>query len=313
MINPTERRESWYKCGTDVRGCTDYRDVLRKANLDYKVELKPVHVADEHGTLRPVKDRFATVRNTDGHVYEIVSDRYQVLQNEDAFDFVGSFANLTDLKWKQAGETAGGLVWMIAGLPEQNILDDVFRPYIIFQNSFNTKGGVKTALTPLRMVCRNQFNFAFKHSSGVHNIKHVGWMEGKLIEAQNAFSHVISHMDALNETAERLAVTRLDGITAHKLMNELFPLKEDSKSGFARDHAERTRDAFTACLNADDNSNYRDTAWGWVNAYTDYTTHTITSNRASDSVDATFNKTALKDGSMNKVLKAIETVTGVGA
>jgi len=293
--------------------CTTKDEVLKKAKLDYTVTLEPIHVATPDGSMKPVAGRFATTRSTDSHVYEIVSDRYQIVQNEDAFDFVNYFDTVTDLKWVSAGETPSGVVYMIAALPTQKIMTDEFTPFLIFQNSFNTKGGVKTTICPLRVVCQNQFNYAFKHSKGTVNIKHVGYVEGKLLEARNTYTYAVEHMATLRRKAEEMAMTRIGFREEQALIDALFPLNEDSRSGFARDHAQKKRDAFYNCLRSDDNADYRHTAYGFLNAYSDYATHTITSNRKSDDASALFTRTCLKDGSMNPMLEAIEAVTGVRA
>lgn len=312
MLN-NQRTTTWRTFGTNVQDCTSKDDVLRKAKLDYTVSLEPIHVMTGDGSYKAVDGRFATTRSNDAHVYEVVSDRYQIIQNTDAFDFVDYFGAMTDLKWVSAGETPSGIVYMIAALPTMQVLDDDFTPFLIFQNSFNKRGGIKTSICPLRVVCQNQFNYAFKHSKGTVNIKHVGYVEGKLLEARNAYTYAIEHMHTLQETAERMSIVTLTQHHKERLLDTLFPLNDDSRSGFARDHARRKREAFEVCLNEADNGNYAGTAYGFLNAYSDYATHVITSNRASDDASAAFTRTCLKDGSMNEALLAIEDICGVGA
>ena len=65
-------------------------------------------------------------------------------------------------------ETAGSLqegrrVWMLARLPREFIIGgERISPYMVFSNTHDGSGAVKTALTPIRVVCNNTLNLALR-------------------------------------------------------------------------------------------------------------------------------------------------------
>ena len=86
----------------------------------------------------------------------IVSDRYKVVQNQDAFQFTDEL-----LGEGVTYETAGSLqigreFWMLARMPQQYIIaGDEIAPYLVIMNSHDGGSGVKVAMTPIRVVCQN--------------------------------------------------------------------------------------------------------------------------------------------------------------
>lgn len=171
------RVSSWERIGSDVTECKNMEQVLKKSGLDYEVTKEPVFLDVDKGILVP--NRFATV-NSNGKIYDVVSDKFEVIQNRDAFDFVNYMG--ADLTFEKAGETAGGMVYIIGRLPDVDILGDAFTPHVIFRNGFSGKYKITAAICPLRVVCQNQFNVAFKEAANTVTIRHVANANAKLQE-----------------------------------------------------------------------------------------------------------------------------------
>ena len=81
-----DRGTTWSSIGKSVEECRDVNQVLQASGLDYRVDKRPVF-ADVDGKDVLIPDRFVTT-NTNGKIYDIVSDKFEVVQNSDAFDFV---------------------------------------------------------------------------------------------------------------------------------------------------------------------------------------------------------------------------------
>lgn len=77
------REKPWHGLGTMVAEAPASADALIWAGLDWQVLQKNVQTEDG-GWIAGYK---ANVRSTDGQVLGIVSDRYKVVQNQDAFQF----------------------------------------------------------------------------------------------------------------------------------------------------------------------------------------------------------------------------------
>ena len=301
------RETTWSRIGSDVQNCKDMEQVLKASGLDYTVEKRPIFMSVEGpGTMNweNVPNRFATVRTSDNHPYDVVSDKFEIIQNRDAFDFVNYMGE--ELSFEKAGETANGMVYIIGKLPEVSILGDAFTPYVLFRNGFNGKTKITAAISPLRIVCQNQFNFAFKNTANAITIRHVRNAEAKLEEARETLRMAADYMKQLNMMAERFATMRISADRMERIVKYLFPIPEDTAiNPFKRKNMEDQRTAFIAAHNADDNGNFRGTAWGLINAYTDFITHKEPAGKREDRFEGKFVSTTFKVA-MNPIVNAIE-------
>ena len=298
------RAATWSNIGTSIKGCKSMEDVLVKSGLDYSVTLEPIYT-EWNGKMVEVSNRFMTTRD-DGHIYDVVSDKFEIVQNADAFDFVNYMGD--EISFEKAGETANGMVYIIGKLPEVNILGDAFTPYVLFRNGFSGKVKITAAISPLRVVCQNQFNFAFKNTNNAITIRHVHNAGAKLEEAKETLRMCADYMVALNDVAENFATMKITAEQMDRVVRYLFPIPEDTAiNPFKRRNLENQRDAFLAAHNQDDNSNFRGTAWGLINAYTDFITHKEPAGSRADRFEGKFVNTTFKV-SMNPIINAIEAV-----
>lgn len=268
------RTATWENIGTDVKECKNNLDeILRKANLDYTVITQPVTV----GNSDTPSDRWkAIVRKSDGHVYNIAKQSYTVCQNREAFEFINE---LGDITIEQAGESASGMIYIIGKLNSISVLGDEFTPYAIFQNSHNSDFALKTAIVPLRVVCRNQFNAAFGDANNTVTIKHTPGITSSLQDAKLIQQSSLDYMKDFARKAEFLATNK---VNVNKAIEMLIPIKEDASERTAN-RLEEARSLLRTAYMADDNGNFRGTAWGILNAVTDYTTHSISPRSKGES------------------------------
>lgn len=298
------RVASWDRIGSNVADCKNMEQVLRASGLDYVVEKEPVFLDIKKGVIVP--NRFAMV-NSNGKIYDVVSDKFEVIQNRDAFDFVNYMG--ADLTFEKAGETANGMVYIIAKLPDVDILGDAFTPHVIFRNGFSGKYKITAAICPLRIVCQNQFNVAFKEAANTVTIRHVANANAKLEEAREVLKKSADFMQVLNNRAQMLAGTKLSPRVLDRVVDHLFPAEGlESMNAFKRNRIVTARDAFKAAYNHDDNQNFKGTAWGIVNAYTDYITHKEASGQTHTRDEGKFMKVTFGVPSVNHIIDVIKTV-----
>ena len=279
----TLRQPTWTSIGTNVEMSTTIGDVLDTAGLNYEVFTRPIYL--DNGIKIP--DRVATVNDSTGKIYGVVSDKYKLCQNVEAFQFI---ANIDDkLSFVKAGETQSGMVYIIAKLDDVNVLGDIFTPYVIFQNGHNGIYTLKTTICPLRIVCNNQFSMAFSHSSNNINIRHSNKLDVQMKEAAKLLKNTATYMKNFEATAEELA--------SIKITNELDLIKHFFEVGHniteMTDRQITTmNDKITALYNtykyAEDNANFQGTAWGLLNGFTDYTTHLIPQRTTKTSDESKF-------------------------
>ena len=296
------RTTTWAGIGNDVSESKNLDDVLKSAHLDFVVEKRPLYTRN-NGKMIKIDGTVSTVRKDTGDVLGIVGDGYSVCQNRDAFDFINYIDE--DVKFVKAGMTYSGLVYVIAELPEVKILSDGFKPYVIFQNGFNGGISIKAAICPLRIVCQNQFNVAFRDSNNSVSIRHNTTMEQKLIQARDVLKATASYMSSVNEMAGELATAKLPESKFIQIVDKMFEIKPEMSIRQQNQILAR-RDKLIFAYHADDNQNFRGTAWGAVNAYSDFLTHAEPTRMTRNYDENHFMHVSFNNETMTKFIRDVE-------
>ena len=105
----------------------------------------------------PVPGYFANIRDKDDKLLGVVTDRYTVIQNEDAFAFTDGLLG-AGVRYETAGSLSEGRrVWILAKLPNEYIIrGDRISPYMVFSKgaicwSFDKRSCGKSCFLALLM------------------------------------------------------------------------------------------------------------------------------------------------------------------
>lgn len=172
------RETPWHGLGKKVTEAPDSKEALRLAGLEWEVEQEAVYTAGGS----QVQGYYANVRNTDRHVLGIVTDRYRVIQNREAFAFTDALLG-EGVRYETAGSLMGGRkVWMLARLPREYIIGgEHISPYLVFSNTHDGSGAVRVAVTPVRVVCSNTLNLALATAKRSWSMCHTGNVSEKMM------------------------------------------------------------------------------------------------------------------------------------
>ena len=294
------KQSTWSNVGTNVNG-NSVKEIILQAGLDYEVIKEPIYT----GAGEMIPGQFVTRQKDEPVFFGTVENRYEIIQNADAFAFVDDM--LPDgLVFEKAGQTEGGMVYIIASLENYDIFGDKMKPYIIFQNSHNGSIPMKAALTTLRMVCQNQFTVAFKEASNVVKVRHTANANQRMAEAQRIMNEAITYRSSVAQLAEELHSIKLNSISANRIAAELFPYTEnDSKLRVER--AEESRSELLSIYRYDDDlANHRNTGWGMLNAYSDFVTHAQPNRMTKNWEENKF--VSVLNTNMNNAIEIIESV-----
>ena len=295
------RTSTFENVGTDVSHCKTSEEVLSEARLSYNVVTRRIKYEGTDGSLRDYPDKVLTMNETNGKVYGVVSEKYTVCQNKDAFNFIDYIGHDdTGFEFVKAGEVSSGkgkgLIYIIARISETTLMGDTITPYIIFQNSHDGLASVRATITPLRIVCQNQFNLAFKKSSNTVRIIHAPQMNERLFMARSMMRDVRDYMQTFKCNAEQLVMKKVEFDNVVKLFNQVFQYDPNTMTKRQENNYEKNRTAFINCYKHDDNQNFVGTAWGVINGAADYLTHYKGIRKPSDEtmfVNTTFLSMAL--------------------
>lgn len=263
------REIPWHGLGTIVQEAPTSADALHLAGLDWEVNPKPVFTE----TGFEIPNYKANVRSSDNSVLGIVTDRYKIVQNKEAFAFTDALLD-GGVTYETAGSLRNGkTIWLLAKMPEKKILGDKFDPYICFTNSHDGTGAVKVASVPIRVVCQNTLNMALSSASRCWSTKHVGDMAYKLEEAKYTLGMANKYMSKLDEEADKLANMKISEDEIHKILDEMFPINEDKDSDRKKTNVENAKNEIMICYMAPDIAKFLGTKYGFLNAVSDWVGH----------------------------------------
>jgi phage/plasmid-like protein (TIGR03299 family) len=272
----TVREKPWHGLGEVLEDTPNSAEALRASGLDWTVQQHRISVmSDSNSEARLIEGYVGNVRSSDGSVLGIVTDRYKVVQNHEAFAFTDLLVGDGDVRYETAGSLKGGRqVWMLARMNRSmSLLGDAFEPYLCFINSHDGTGAVRVLMTPIRVVCQNTLNIALRGARRSWSTPHVGDIAQRLAVAQSTLELADRYIVRLEEEADHLAQQPVSADRFEEILESLLPL-ESGSSPRAKASVLAQREGIVRAYGADDLERFRGTAWGVLNAVSDYVGHT---------------------------------------
>lgn len=264
------RQAPWHGQGNNVQEALTSVDALEQAGLKWKVVQRNIWTDN----LMQIPGFKANIRETDNQVLGVVTDRYKIVQNHEAFAFTDELLG-EGVKYETAGSLQHGRkVWMLAKLPEQYIISgDLISPYLVFSNSHDGSGSIKVAMTPIRVVCQTTLNLVINNTKRMWTTIHTGNIKSKLDEAKKTFLLAEHYVDKLGAEVDRWNRIKLPDHKVLEYMEMLLPMPDNAtKTQEKNVHLLRT-DMKTRYFDAPDLAHVGKNGYRFINAVSDFTTH----------------------------------------
>ncbi|MDD4834011.1 MAG: DUF932 domain-containing protein [Lutispora sp.] len=299
------REVPWHGLGVQVQEAPRSVDALKLAGLDWKVNQEPIYTAD----MFKIDGFKANIRSTDKKVLGVVTDRYSVVQNDEAFQFTDSLLG-EGVRYETAGSLAGGKrVWLLAKLPDTHtILGDEVMPYLVFSNSYDGSAAIRVAITPIRVVCQNTLNLAMANAKRMWSAPHVGRIEEKFEEAKQTLLHANHYMTQLNKEAENLIRKYLTDKRAKEFIQELIEMPDNATVVQARNTNRLRDDLAIRYFEAPDLEDMPKSAWRIISAISDFATHTEPLRKTVNYKENLFAKTVGGNALIDKAYEMLKAI-----
>lgn len=277
----------WHGLGREIKECPTSEEAIKFAGLDWDVVPKPIY--DANGAIIPGYK--VNTRSSDGKALGVVTDRYKIVQNREAFAFTDALLG-EGVKYETAGSLASGKrVWMLARMEGTTLAEEKIDSYLVFTNTHDGTGAVRVAISPIRVVCANTLNLALASASRHWSCAHKGDINGKLEEARFTLANADRYLETLEEEFGELKLKKVTEAQVRAMTDELLKIEFDSlyKKATskiidlgdvrAREKAEeklnrKKSDILQIYFDKPDLRGTEHTAFRWVNAVSDYATHT---------------------------------------
>lgn len=282
------REKPWHGLGVNVEEALSSKKALEFSGLNWKVIQKPIYTNDN--ILIP--NYKANIRESDEKVLGVVTERYKIVQNKEAFAFTDKLIG-EGCTYETAGSLQQGKkVWLLAKLPETyQILDDEITPYMLFSNSHDGSGAIKVAMTPIRVVCNNTLNLALGTAKRIWSANHTGNISNKLDEAMKTLLLAEHYMENLDLEANKLNNKTISDRKVLGFIENLIPMPDNASKTQEKNINLLRDDMKLRYFDAPDLVDLPKTPWRFINAVSDFATHTTPLRKTQNYRENLFSKT----------------------
>lgn len=297
------RQAPWHGLGTMVLEAPTSAEALTLAGLDWNVIQRPIETEDGI----PIPGFKANLRETDEKVLGVVTDRYKVVQNTDAFSFTDSLLG-EGVTYETAGSLQEGRrTWLLAKLPQRYIISgDEIAPYLVFMNSHDGTGSIKAAMTPIRVVCQNTLNLALSTAKRYWSTNHTGNIRGKMEDAKYTLLYADKYMAELGRTIDSLNRMKLSDKQVYEYIDALFPLLDDPTEQQKKNLLRMKEDVKARYFDAPDLKHMGKTGYRFVNAVSDFATHSKPLRERANYKESLFAKTVDGNAMIDKAYEMVK-------
>jgi len=266
------REIPWHKLGKVLKDNPSVKEAIKFAGLDWNVEKIPLFT--EEG--EEIDTHVATRRIKDSRILGVVGCNYEVLQNNEAFEFFQPFIDAREAVLETAGSLMmGKRVWILAQILRDPMVitgDDIVRKYILLSNSHDGSQAVRVGFTPIRVVCNNTLSMAISNAeSRLLRVKHSAQVKANLEEIREIMNLANQQFEATAEKYRYLASRDISSEDLEKYVNVIFQVPEDKNKEATR--SPRQDKIIFLFENGRGNKEISKSWWTAYNAVTEYLQH----------------------------------------
>lgn len=273
-------KREWHGLGQLMVAGATIEEWQQQAGMDYRIQRSVIRYATERNIsdatqFRTVDDKHVLFRSDTGVALGVVSEGYKVVQPADVLEFFREWADQGGLSIESAGVLFGGKRYFAtAKLCDAVAIDggsDKVVPYALLSTSADGSLATECRWTTVRTVCNNTLTMARKEGA-TYKVSHRSVFKPE--EAKAAVEAANEQFSAFMGMARSLAGVKVDIDKAELLTVALLAKASDEA---ARESAAFTRimDLFNGSGKGATFDTANDTAWGWLNACTEYADHHV--------------------------------------
>lgn len=267
----------WHGLGVKVPEDLTSEQMLEAAGLNWKVEKYPAFaIMDENDPNSVIETgRSALVRTSDRKLLDVVSDDWNPVQNQEAFEFFNEFVMAGDMSMETAGSLKGGqIVWGLAKVKESFELfkGDQIDSYLLFSNFHKYGFSTDVRFTPIRVVCNNTLTLSL-NSTVERMVKVSHRKQFVSSDVKNMLGIATDKLQKYKDMAQFLGSKKAKTESVVEYFERIFPLNNTHK-----EEGKRSKNADIALdiLHTQPGHEYAEGSW-WqpFNAVTFMTDHVL--------------------------------------
>lgn len=258
---------------------------LERFNLNWKVEKRPLYTTDATGQNAVKLTQQALVRTDSNKVLNVVTPRYEPIQNDSFADLLmdgearGLLKNLSG-----GGFSGGGKVWVQAEFGSGGAVgkSDEVKSRLLVATSHDGSFSFRSTLSPVRVICMNTLMAAISHETRV-SFKHTASAGQRLNDLQIALNKLDFDFKKTMDLYNHFASVQMTTAALEAYFKEI--LKVDAGAELTEQQGDRMSTLIRLFESGIGQELNRGTLWSAFNAVTEYTSHKLgTAEKREESV-----------------------------
>lgn len=241
------------------------------AGMDW--EIMRTHVQYTNGELHDWKDNQVLYRSDNNKPLAIVSPKYKAVQPHQVLEFFRDLVEKNGFQLETAGTMKGGRrFWALAntGLGGEVVDGDNINTYLLLVTSCD--GGLATTaqFTSIRVVCNNTLQMSMRENHGTRiSVRHNTEFNPDNFKAELGLNATAVYTDFMSRMQD-LANTSLSGGQAEEIIEAMFAKKGVTTPIRTTKGFKTVMQLFNGVGKGSQIDGVAGTAWGLVNAVTEY-------------------------------------------
>lgn len=269
----------WHGLGQAVDPQAGIDEWRKAGGLDWEAKRTPVVFSGMGDEYVSWDEKHVLYRSDTGRPLSVVSKEYQMVQPEAILQFFKELADTAHFTIETVGSLKEGRrIWALGRIgKDAMVMDDAVAPYVMLATSYDGSMATVAKFTSVRIVCNNTLQGALRNSDGNRSvtIPHSAIFSPELVRRELGIA--LDSWDRFIIQANRMANAKVSDRDMDSFLMELI----ESPSGrqYTPDQIragkgyQRIMSLFAGGQLGGESEAIHGTAWGLVNAVTQYVDH----------------------------------------
>ena len=267
----------WHGLGNHLSEQQPIHIWLKEAGMDWTIEQSDVLFNADNSALhiRPYADSKVLFRSDSLTPLSVVSNRYKVVQPHEVLNFYKDLVSAGGFELETAGVLKGGRkLWALAKTGHEARIkgNDRIKAYLLLATSCDGTLCTTAQFTSVRVVCNNTLQMATKQSAGAVKVPHSTKFDPQ--QVKEALGIGFSSWDAFTRDLKQLSQRSVSPFEAENYIRSVLnePVLTDDLNTASKAF-QRISGLYQGKGMGSELSSANGTAWGLVNAVTEYVDH----------------------------------------
>lgn len=264
----------WHGMGQEVSSGASLEQWLSEARMDWEINRAPVQFTS-NGAIHTFNDNHVLFRSDNNVPLSVVSPRYKVVQPKEMIEFFRSLVEREGFSIETLGSLKEGRrIWALAKTSIENDVlgSDRLKAYVLLITSCDGSLATTAKFVSTRVVCWNTQTIALGEDGQQVKVRHntvfdPNAVKGKMgLIGSKAFDHFLGQMRDLT----KVKISQND---AKSIVSSLLPVPTGEKEIEQSRGFVKIMGLFNGSAKGSNLPGVSGTAWGLLNAITEYSDH----------------------------------------